>query len=86
MTLPTDLDAKAELQVLCWHDEDVEVYVDGVPAVSESGFINAYDAFQIEPAARALLKPGATVTVAAHCHQTVGGQYVDVGFGTVKAE
>ena len=86
VNLPADLDARADLQFVCWHDEDVEVYVDGIPAAAESGFINSYDVLPIDPAARVLLKPGATVTVAAHCHQTTGGQYVDVGLGTVKAE
>jgi hypothetical protein len=61
------------------HDEDVEVYVNGVLASSESGFTTTYVPLEINQPALALLKPGATVTVAVHCHQTTGGQNIDVG-------
>ena len=67
------------LKLFAWHDEDVEIYVNGILAGSESGFINSYDCIDITPAALALLKPGAKITLAAHCHQTGGGQYIDVG-------
>ncbi len=67
-----------------YHDEDIEVYIDGVPAMREPGYINSYEQFEIAPAALALLKPGATVTVAAHCHQTTGGQGIDVGLCDVS--
>jgi len=67
------------LQFLVYHDEDIEVYVNGELAASEAGFASNYVPLDIIPAARALLKPGATVTLAVHCHQTEGGQNVDVG-------
>jgi hypothetical protein len=73
----------SNLQFYAYHDEDVEIYVNGVLAASESGFTTSYVPLEIRPAARALLKPGARVTVAVHCHQTVGGQNVDVGLANV---
>jgi hypothetical protein len=61
------------------HDEDVEVYVDGKQIAGLAGYITAYTLVPLSKEARALLKPG-THTLAVHCHQTVGGQYIDVGF------
>ncbi len=46
---------------------------------SEGGFLTAYEPLEIAAAAKALLKPGAKITLAVHCHQTTGGQGVDVG-------
>jgi len=61
----------------------VEIYVNGVLAASEGGFINDYEPMEIRKTARALLKPGAKVVLAVHCHQTEGGQGVDVGLVNV---
>jgi hypothetical protein len=61
------------------HDEDVEIYVNGVLASTEGGFTSTYVPLEISPAALALLQSGATVTLAVHCHQTTGGQNIDVG-------
>jgi hypothetical protein len=60
------------------HDEDVEIYIDGIPAASAPGYISDYDELSISAAARAALTPGRHL-LAAHCHQTTGGQYIDVG-------
>ena len=71
------------LQFYAYHDEDVEIYIDGVLAATETGFTTGYVPLEIRPLARALLKPGAQVTLAVHCHQTAGGQNVDVGLANV---
>jgi hypothetical protein len=71
------------LQFYSHHDEDVEIYVNGILAASESGFTTSYVPLEIRPPARALLKPGAEVMVAVHCHQTAGGQNIDVGLANV---
>ena len=71
------------LQFYAHHDEDVEIYVNGVLAASEPDFTTTYVPLEIKPEARALLKPGAEVTVAVHCHQTAGGQNIDVGLVNV---
>jgi hypothetical protein len=60
------------------HDEDAEVYINGVLAVSVPGFTISYQEFDIAPAALATLQAG-TNTLAIHCHQTTGGQFIDAG-------
>jgi hypothetical protein len=77
MTLPNQ--KFRDLRFYADHDEDVEIYVNGVFASSEGGYTSSYVPLEISPAARQILKPGATVTIAVHCHQTSGGQNIDVG-------
>ena len=72
------------LQFYTCHDEDVEIYVNGLLASSESGFTSSYTALEIAPHALELLKPGAKILVAVHCHQTEGGQNIDVGLVNVE--
>jgi hypothetical protein len=74
----------SNLQFYVFHDEDIEIYIDGVEVAHEAGYITSYEPLEMSPAGRALLKPGATVTIAAHCHQTIGGQGIDIGIVDVK--
>lgn len=74
------------LKLWVYHDEDVEIYFNGILAGQDSGFVTSYVPMEITPAARALLKPGAKITMAVHCLQTTGGQGIDVGLGDVKED
>jgi hypothetical protein len=60
------------------HDEDAEIYLNGVLAAQAASFSTNYFETNINSAAMAALKPGLN-TMAVHCHQTEGGQYIDVG-------
>jgi hypothetical protein len=82
MTLPAK--KFSNLQFYADHDEDVEIYVNGILALTESGFTTGYVPLEINLLALAQLKPGATVKVAVHCHQTTGGQNIDVGLVNVE--
>ncbi|HTB83675.1 MAG TPA: DUF4965 domain-containing protein [Candidatus Sulfotelmatobacter sp.] len=72
-----------ELQAWLHHDEDAEVYVNGVLALKASGFISGYDVFPFTMEGRAAFRPGKNL-IAIHCHQTVGGQYVDFGLVDIQ--
>lgn len=74
---------QGEIQLWIYHDEDVEVFINGVPALKAPGNIVNYTNMPISAAALAAIKPGKNL-VAVHCHQEVGGQYIDLGFVNVR--
>jgi hypothetical protein len=82
-TLP-EVDA-SKLFLFAHHDEDVEVYLNGVLAAKVGGYTSEYEELPIADEARATLRPGRKNILAVHCHQTGGGQYIDVGLAEIKS-
>ncbi len=60
------------------HDEDVVVWLNGLPIVRRAGFRTDYATIQLPPDALAALVVGRNV-LAVDCSQSGGGQYVDLG-------
>ena len=79
--LPANL--PPDLSFLCAHDEDIEIYINGVLAAQAPQFTTSYAEIPLTPQGRAAIKPGKNI-LAAHCHQTTGDQYLD--FGIIPAK
>jgi hypothetical protein len=73
------------LKLHIFHDEDTEIYLNGELAARLPGFITDYEYFEISHLAASALRPGEN-TVAVHCHQTTGGQGIDVGMIVPQSE
>ena len=67
-----------ELRLLMQHDDDAEVYLNGVLLTRQAGYNNAYAFFPVSPAARQALHAGDNV-LALHATSPHGGEYLDAG-------
>ncbi len=65
------------------HDEDCEIYVNGRLLWREGGYLTRYKTVRLTPEQIALFREGEN-TIAIHCRQTVGGQFIDVGLIVLK--
>jgi hypothetical protein len=61
-----------------YHDDDAEVYINGVLSGSFARYTREYDEFPVTPDGQKAIKPGKN-TIAVHCKQKKGGQYLDLG-------
>jgi mono/diheme cytochrome c family protein len=66
-----------DLVLVAHHDEDVDVFINGVRAAHGSGFLRGYAVLELEPAARAAVQVGENL-LAVRAVNTAGGQFVDV--------
>lgn len=71
-------DLEKPLQIRMYHDNDAEVFLNGVPILKRPGHVENYELFDLDEKARAALEVGRN-TLAVHCRQAEGGQFVDAG-------
>ena len=64
------------------HDEDVVIYVNGQKVLTRAGWTTNYETITA-PALLDALKPGEN-TIAVHCVQRTGGQFLDVGIALME--
>jgi beta-galactosidase/beta-glucuronidase len=73
----------ADVVLTMHHDDDVEVYVNGILTVKAEGYTTDYEEQPLPKEARQSLRPGRNV-LAVHCLQKTGGQYIDLGLFEIK--
>jgi hypothetical protein len=81
--IPAGVDLR-EILVRMHHDENAEVYINGMRAVRIGGYTIEYEDFMVRERYGTNPFKHGTNEIAVHCSQTVGGQYIDVGLVTVK--
>lgn len=74
-----------ELHWLIDRAADAEIFVNGELVEEFSGRSVRYETRPLSQAAKNLLKPGKN-RLSVHCHQTRGGQYIDVGLATQEEQ
>jgi hypothetical protein len=74
-----------QLTLRLFHDEDVEIFVNGSLLYRTRGYVTAYHDLLLDSTQRGKFKPGKNA-IAIHCRQTGGGQGIDVGLGLLRAD
>ena len=68
-----------DLKLYIHHDDDCEVYINGVKAAFIAGYTGNYSLVEISKESKEALKGNATNLLAIHCKQKTGGQFIDAG-------
>lgn len=77
-TFEFDGKVNGELGASIYHDEDAEVYINGVKVLETTGYVTAYTVIPFNADSLNVLKKGQNV-IAVHVKQTTGGQFIDLG-------
>ncbi|MEX2185239.1 MAG: sugar-binding domain-containing protein [Pirellulales bacterium] len=75
--MPDSTDA-SRVQLRLHHDEDAEIYINGTLVARTEGYTSEYTEMELDAKGQAAVEKGKN-TLAVHCRQTRGGQYIDVG-------
>jgi len=67
-----------------YHDEDVNIYINGVQAGSASGYSTTYVSVPMTAQGQAAIVPDGTNVLAVSCYQSTGGQFIDVGLSDIS--
>lgn len=68
------------------HDDVFELYINGTEVANTGNTWKNHIVSQVPEEIRKGFKKGSTVTFAAHCHNTIGGSYVDFGMYLMHPE
>jgi len=68
-----------QLTLRLYHDDGTEVYINGVKAFTTTDHTRGYVYAPVSAAALKSVIVNGTNTLAVHCHQAAGAQYIDVG-------
>jgi len=74
------------LRFLVHHDDECEIYINGVLAADLKGYTSDYVSVPITDEGKKALIANATNLISVHCHQTIGGQFIDAGLVFLSPE
>ena len=82
-------EAIATLRFMAFHDEDIEIYINGVRAASRGGYTGRHVPVDITDEGKAAIRPGEWNLIAIRGRQSSGGQMMDIGisaFGDIDID
>lgn len=77
---------RTDLVLYMHHDENCEVYINGVKAVVRDDFTSGYGVIAMSPESQKALVANGKNVIAIHCKQTKGGQYIDAGISVLTKD
>ena len=73
-----------DLALDVYHDEDCQIYLNGVLAATATGYTTSYVWLPVNDAAKEALVQNGSNLIAIHCSQTTGGQEIYSGIGATN--